>query len=59
LLPAVVDALGADFMLYASDYPHWDSEFPASARRLRERTDLSAATCAKILGENARRFFAI
>jgi predicted TIM-barrel fold metal-dependent hydrolase len=59
LLPAVVDALGADFVLYASDYPHWDSEFPESARGLRERTDLSAETRAKIMGENARRFYGL
>jgi predicted TIM-barrel fold metal-dependent hydrolase len=59
LLPAVVDALGDDFLLYASDYPHWDSEFPESARALRERTDLSAAARAKILGANAQRFFGL
>ena len=59
LLPAVVGALGADFLLYASDYPHWDSEFPESARALRERTDLSAEARAKILGGNAQRLFGI
>jgi predicted TIM-barrel fold metal-dependent hydrolase len=59
LLPAVVDALGDDFLLYASDYPHWDSEFPDSAKHLRGRSDLAPATRAKILGENAGRLFAI
>lgn len=59
LLPAVVDALGDDFLLYASDYPHWDSEFPESAKHLRERTDLDAETKAKILGGNAQRLFGI
>jgi predicted TIM-barrel fold metal-dependent hydrolase len=59
LLPAVVAALGADFILYASDYPHWDSEFPDSADHLRERSDLDAAVKAKILGANAQRFFGI
>ncbi len=59
LLPAVVEALGADFVLYASDYPHWDSEFPASADGLRRRADLSDEARTKILGANARRFFAL
>jgi predicted TIM-barrel fold metal-dependent hydrolase len=59
LLPAVVAALGADFILYASDYPHWDSEFPASATALRTRRDLDDDARAKILGGNARRFFAL
>jgi len=59
LLPAVVDALGADFILYASDYPHWDSEFPESAKTLRERGDLSAEARARILGANAQRLFRI
>jgi predicted TIM-barrel fold metal-dependent hydrolase len=59
LLPAVAEALGDDFLLYASDYPHWDSEFPESVRTLRERSDLSPATRAKILGENAQRFFGL
>jgi predicted TIM-barrel fold metal-dependent hydrolase len=59
LLPAVVDALGADFVLYASDYPHWDSEFPESSKPLRERRDLDDGARAKILGANAARLFGI
>jgi predicted TIM-barrel fold metal-dependent hydrolase len=59
ILPAVVEALGDDCFLYASDYPHWDSEFPESANALRNRTDLSEATKAKILGTNAQRLFGL
>jgi hypothetical protein len=59
LLGAVVDALGDDRLLYASDYPHWDSEFPESARALRERGDLSTEARARILGGNAQRFFGL
>jgi predicted TIM-barrel fold metal-dependent hydrolase len=59
LLPAVVDALGADFILYASDYPHWDGEFPESTKALRERPDLSDDARARILSENARRFYGL
>jgi predicted TIM-barrel fold metal-dependent hydrolase len=57
VLPAVVDALGADFIMYASDYPHWDGEFPESTKPLRERSDLDETSRAKVLGENARRFY--
>jgi predicted TIM-barrel fold metal-dependent hydrolase len=59
LLPAVVDALGADFLLYASDYPHWDSEFPDSVRALRTRADLPGHAREKILGANAARLFGL
>jgi predicted TIM-barrel fold metal-dependent hydrolase len=43
--------------MYASDYPHWDSDFPHSTRPLRERTDLAPAVKARIMGENAARFY--
>jgi len=59
VLPAVLDALGSDFVMYASDYPHWDGEFPNSTRALRSRTDLSEVSRRKVLGENARRFYAL
>jgi hypothetical protein len=56
ILPAVVDILGADFILYASDYPHWDGDWPESTKPLRERNDISDDVRAKIAGGNARRF---
>ena len=57
ILPAVVQILGPDFIMYASDYPHWDSDWPDSTRPLRERTDLADDVRAKIAGQNARRFY--
>jgi predicted TIM-barrel fold metal-dependent hydrolase len=56
-VPFVAETLGADFIMYASDYPHWDSDFPHSTRPLRERTDLAPAVKARIMGENAARFY--
>jgi hypothetical protein len=53
----VVESLGADKILYASDYPHWDCEFPNSVRRIQERPELSAQAKRAILGDNAARFF--
>ncbi len=59
LLPAVVETLGSEFILFASDYPHWDGEFPESTRPLRERRDLDDKARARILAENAERFFGL
>jgi predicted TIM-barrel fold metal-dependent hydrolase len=58
-LPLAVQTLGSAFILYASDYPHWDSEFPHSTQPLRERTDLSAEVKARIMGENARVLYGL
>jgi predicted TIM-barrel fold metal-dependent hydrolase len=59
MLGATVADLGAEFIMYASDYPHWDSEFPNSSKPLRERDDLDEAARAAILGGNAARFFGL
>jgi predicted TIM-barrel fold metal-dependent hydrolase len=52
-----VGALGADKVMYASDYPHWDSDFPDSVAPLRERRDLSEAAKREVLGGTAARFY--
>jgi predicted TIM-barrel fold metal-dependent hydrolase len=57
ILPAVVEVLGPDFIMYASDYPHWDGNWPESTAPLRERRDISDEVRAKIAGANARRFY--
>jgi predicted TIM-barrel fold metal-dependent hydrolase len=59
ILPAVVEILGPDFVMFASDYPHWDGEWPESTKPLRTRTDLSDGVRAKVAGANARRFYRI
>jgi len=38
-------------------YAHWDCMHPDRARILQERTDLSASSKRKILGDNAARFY--
>jgi predicted TIM-barrel fold metal-dependent hydrolase len=58
-LPYVIERIGADKMLWASDYPHWDSEWPHSLRTFLDRDDVSEADKRTILGENPRRFYAL
>jgi len=57
ILPGVVDVLGDDWILYASDFPHWDSDFPGATRAMVGRDDVSETTREKILSRNAERFF--
>ena len=49
-------SLDANVLLYASDYPHWDSNFD-SVNAIRTRAALSESARGKILGGNARRLF--
>jgi predicted TIM-barrel fold metal-dependent hydrolase len=49
------ERLGPGVVVYASDYPHWDAEFPGSVADIRDRDDLEPATKRAILGGNARR----
>jgi predicted TIM-barrel fold metal-dependent hydrolase len=39
----------------ASDYPHFDSEYPHTVSTIRARKDLTEDQKRKILGENAAR----
>ena len=55
-LPAAVRAIGADNLLWASDYPHWDAVFPGGVRMLAARDDVAAADKQRIFEDNARRF---
>jgi predicted TIM-barrel fold metal-dependent hydrolase len=47
--------VGEDHILMATDFPHFDSEYPHTVSGIRERTDLTARQKDKILGENAAR----
>lgn len=45
--------LGEDHIFLATDYPHFDSEYPHTVSGIRERSDLTNKQKDKILGENA------
>ena len=50
-----VERLGPHVVAYASDYPHWDAEFPGSVAHISDRADLTDDAKRAILGANAAR----
>ena len=59
LLPTVMEFVGEDWFMFASDYPHPDSEFPESLECLRNREDMDDIKKNKIIRENAIRFYGL
>lgn len=58
-LPAMVQFIGEDRIIFASDYPHHDATFPGAVAELKDRQDLPEEAKRKILGENAARLYGI
>lgn len=58
-LPYVMDYLGDDHVVYASDYNHFDCTFPNSVKLITARKDLSDSQKRKILGDNAARMYGL
>jgi predicted TIM-barrel fold metal-dependent hydrolase len=56
-LDRVLAAAGPGTVLYASDYCHWDCNFPDSVRDICAAPDLSPAQKERVLGLNAVEFF--
>ena len=54
-LGEVINSIGVDRVVFASDYPHWDATFPGVTDMILNRDDLSADAKRKIMGENAAR----
>ena len=53
---AVIDLLGEDILLYASDYPHGESWFPQSVETVLG-WNLPEAAKRKLFWDNAVRFY--
>jgi predicted TIM-barrel fold metal-dependent hydrolase len=58
LLETCVEQLGDEWLIYASDYPHWDSDFPGTVAEVRRlASGLGEEVTAKLLGSNAARLY--
>jgi predicted TIM-barrel fold metal-dependent hydrolase len=58
LLETCVEQLGDAWLIYASDYPHWDSDFPGTVAEVRRlAANLGDDVTAKLLGGNAARLY--
>ena len=59
LLAETIDYVGAEHVMFASDIPHWDNEFPSNLDGLRKSNSLSRDAKEKILFRNARELFGL
>ena len=57
MLPEAMRLIGVPRLMWASDYPHFDAEFPDAAEIVVNNPRLSAEEKRAILADNALRFF--
>jgi uncharacterized protein len=57
LIPQTISCIGADRVLFASDYPHWDAIIPGCVEAFTKRDDINESDKAIILRENTARLF--
>jgi hypothetical protein len=53
LLALAMEEMGDDRILFASDYPHFDSEYPKTVPDINARTDITAKQKELIFNKNA------
>jgi predicted TIM-barrel fold metal-dependent hydrolase len=54
-LPEIISQAGADWLVWASDYPHWDTDFPNSVTNVEGRDDLTSGDKRQLFESNPRR----
>jgi predicted TIM-barrel fold metal-dependent hydrolase len=59
IIAYVLDTMGQHLVMYASDYAHWDSEFPQSVRMVASIPGLSPEQQRRVLGRNAIEWFGL
>ena len=57
MLPYAIERIGAERLLFASDYPHWDGIFPHVVATIQAREDITPEVKEMVLGANANRFY--
>lgn len=58
-IPDAIRHIGDRCLLYSSDNPHWDTDWPNSVKKLRQRNDLSEENKRHILYDNAASFYRV
>ncbi len=58
-LPVVLEHIGETQVMYASDYAHWDCEFPDSVRKIDRIPGMTASAKRSVLGDNAIRWWGL
>jgi len=53
----VIDVIGDTWIVFASDYSHFDSRFPGASEPIVTHAQLGEASKRKILNDNARRLY--
>ena len=56
-IPDAIRHLGDGCLLYSSDNPHWDTDWPRSVQKLRARPDLTDENKRRLLCDNAAAFY--
>jgi hypothetical protein len=56
-LAHVIDIIGDDWIVFASDYSHFDSRFPGASAPIVDHAKLGDSSKRKILNDNARRLY--
>ena len=56
-LPYVIERIGDDKIVFASDYPHWDGMFPHVTSTIRGRKDISEQAKNNVLGRKRQAAF--
>ncbi len=59
LLRETIDYVGIEHLVYATDLPHWDGEFPENLEELRDANNLSKGEKQALLHDNAQALFAL
>ena len=59
LIPEVIRVMGRNRLFYASDWPHWDNEYPESLYHIYNREDLTETDKRAILRDNAAEMYGL
>lgn len=59
LLGPTLDVIGSDTVMYASDWPHWDGDYPHSLIEMQHRSDLTETQRHGVLYHAAERFYGL